>query len=200
MLQLLRSWLFPPACVVCDAPGPGLCAACAPGPRDGVRFAVGGIPAYALGAYDGSLRRAVVAMKRGVRDPLDAFAALLAEAPLAGTLVPVPTTRLRAAERGFDQSVELARRIADARGVPYAALLRKRGRPQAGRRRAERLAARGRFGLVPGSALPEAATLLDDVCTTGATLRDASATLRDAGVRVERIVVLARRGAEDRGR
>ena len=150
---------------------------------------------FALGAYDGALRRAIVAMKHGERDPLEAFADLLAaRAPLDGALVPLPTSRARRAERGFDQSVELARRVAARRGVPCAELLDKRGAAQEGLRRRERLAATGRFRLRPGVPLPAAVTLLDDVCTTGATARDAARVLRAAGVDVRGIVVVARSG------
>lgn len=191
MLEILRAWVFPSACVACDVPGPALCVLCAPGAADAVAFAVDGVPAFALGAYEGPLRAAVIAMKHGARDPLDAFAALLRAAPVEGTLVPVPTTRRRAAERGFDQGVALARRLAAARGLPYAELLHKRGGPQAGRGRRDRLESNGRFSLRPVP-LPPTVTLVDDVCTTGATLRDAARTLRAAGITVARIVVVAR--------
>jgi predicted amidophosphoribosyltransferase len=203
-IGFLRAWLFPPACVACDAPGPGLCAACAPGPGAALAFDIDGVPAFALGPYEGALRRAVVALKHGERDPLDALAALLERAPVDGVLVPVPTTRRRAAERGFDQSVQLARRLAVRRGLPCAELLAKHGRAQAGRGRSERLAAHGRFGLRAGTegaglTLPREVTLLDDVCTTGATLRDALWTLREQAVEVRRIVVVAR-ALDDRPR
>jgi predicted amidophosphoribosyltransferase len=154
---------------------------------------VGGIPAYALGRYEGAVRRAIVAMKNGERDILDAFADLLAaRAPLEGVLIPLPTTRGRILDRGFDQSVELARRLAGLRGVPIAEVLEKRGAPQAGLNRRGRLGAAGRFRLRRGAAPPATATLLDDVCTTGATVRDAARVLHGAGVDVRRIVVLAR--------
>ena len=193
MRDFLRTWLFPPACVACEAPGPALCAACGPPARDAIAFVVGGVPAFALGRYEGALRRAIVAMKNGRRDPLDVFAELLtARAPLDGVLVPLPTSRGRILERGFDQSVELARRLAALRGVALAEVLEKRGAPQAGRNRSGRLAAAGRFRVRRGAALPKVATLLDDVSTTGATARDAVRVLREVGVAVRRIVVLAR--------
>ncbi|HTD35542.1 MAG TPA: hypothetical protein VK665_17880 [Candidatus Elarobacter sp.] len=214
MREFVRTWLFPPACVACDAPGPALCAACGPSARDALTFEVGGVPAFALGRYEGALRRAIVAMKNGERDPLDAFAALLAaRASLDGAVVPLPTTRGRVLDRGFDQSVELARRLAALRGVACADVLEKRGVPQAGRNRRGRLAAADRFRVRRGAAwsgatatpttatpsttasastLPTVATLLDDVCTTGATVRDAARVLREAGVKVRRVVVLAR--------
>jgi len=132
-------------------------------------------------------------MKRGERDPLDVFGDLLAAAaPLDGVLIPLPTSRHRAAERGFDQSVELARRLAALRDMACAELLVKRGAAQAGLGRRKRLAAADRFRVRRGVALPAAATLIDDVCTTGATARDAVRVLREAGVAVRRIIVLAR--------
>ncbi|MDB5069889.1 MAG: hypothetical protein JWM87_1000 [Candidatus Eremiobacteraeota bacterium] len=207
MLDVLRTWLFPPACVSCDALGPAVCAACAPSPRDAIAFTLDGVPAFALGQYERALRTAIVAMKRGERDPLDVFARLLAErAPLdlsagaagisaagaGGVLVPLPTSRRRAAERGFDQSVEIARRLAARCGVACTEVLEKRGPAQESRGRRERLAAAGRFRLRREVALPAAAMLFDDVCTTGATLRDAIRVLGEAGVEVRRIIVLAR--------
>ncbi len=165
-------------------------------PRDAVAFSLDGIPAFALGAYDGALRRAIMAMKKGERDPLDAFADLLAaRAPIDGTLVPLPTSLGRIVERGFDQSVELARRVSARRGIACAELLRKHGRPQEGRGRHERLAAAGRFRLRADAPLPAIVTLLDDVCTTGATARVAARALRAAGVDVRRLVVVARSGS-----
>jgi predicted amidophosphoribosyltransferase len=76
-----------------------------------------------------------------------------------------------------------------------AELLDKRGRAQEGRTRLERLAATGRFQLRPGVPLPDAVTLLDDVCTTGATARDAARVLRAAGVDVKGLVFVARSGS-----
>ncbi len=199
MLDLLRRWLFPPACVACDAFGPALCAKCAPSLRDAIDFEVDGVPAFALGAYEGALRRAVVALKHGERDPLEALAELLAaRAPVIGTLVPLPTSRQRSDARGFDQSVELVRRVAQRRALPHAELLRKRGAPQDGRSRLSRLRAAGRFRLERGVDLPRTATLVDDVCTTGATARDALQTLASAGVTVRRLVFVARTSPDRR--
>jgi predicted amidophosphoribosyltransferase len=162
-----------------------------------VHFTLDGVPAFALGSYAGTLREAIVAMKHGERDPIDAFATLLDAAPIEGALIPLPTTRARAAQRGFDQSVAIVRRVAERRGLPWADLLEKHGAPQAGRDRADRLRPAKRFALKHGIALPACVTVFDDVCTTGGTLTDALLTLREAGVEVRRIVVLARKLAAE---
>ena len=193
MLDFVRALLFPPACAACDAPGPALCARVRAVAARRADFRLDGVPGFALGPYDGALRRAIVAMKHGERDPLDAFADLLAaRATIDGVILPLPTSRSRAAERGFDQAVELGRRLAARRGLACAHVLVKRGAPQEGRTRRQRLDASGRFALRHGVRLPDRVTLVDDVCTTGATARDAIGVLRAAGLDVRRIIMIAR--------
>jgi predicted amidophosphoribosyltransferase len=189
---LLRAWLFPVWCIGCAAPGTGLCAACAALVAPPAPFRLGGFPVWAAASYAGLVRDAIVAMKRGERAYLDPLASLVTPlVPVGTVLVPVRTTRGRAAERGFDQAVALALRAARLREAACADILRKRGGPQRGRGRAERLAAHGRFSLQRGAAIPRAAILFDDVVTTGATLSDAAATLELAGCRVTGAVVVA---------
>jgi len=137
------------------------------------------------------VRAALLAMKRGERAYLGPLAALLGPLlPAGAVLVPVPTTRRRAAERGFDQAVELAHRAAASRTGRIVAALRKTGAAQRGRGRDERLAAAGRFH-VPVAPDAGPVWLVDDVVTTGATLLDAAGALRAAGWRVAGAVVVA---------
>lgn len=180
------------ACLGCDAPGISLCRDCAPAPQRARRVHAFGIDVIAAGEYDGVLRDAIVAMKRGERAYLDALAPLLVpHCPPGASIVPLPTLLARARERGFDQSVELARRVGAELGRPPALVLRKAGAAQRGRDRDARLNAQITFSLQPRIALPKEAVLLDDVCTTGATISAAAGTLGAAGVTVRGAVVLA---------
>jgi ComF family protein len=158
----------------------------------------GDLAILAAGRYAGVLRRAILLYKRGRRDAGDALAALLADRlaellPRAAVLVPVPTSPRRRRARGFDQSVRLARELGVHSGLPVIlALAQVAGDAQRGRSRGARLAARGRFectaaALVAGMRV----VLVDDVVTTGATLRDCAATLERCGAFVESAAVLA---------
>jgi predicted amidophosphoribosyltransferase len=189
----LRPWLFPVWCIGCGEPGSGLCAGCV-GPARPVHVTTGGIAVVAASDYGGAVRAAILALKRGERAYLDPLAALLVPLVAPGvTIVPVTTTRRRAAERGFDQARELARRVAALRSGAVADVLRKHGAPQRGRGRDERLVASGRFALRPGHAVPQRLLLLlDDVITTGATLRDAARVLAAGGCSILGAVVVAR--------
>jgi len=190
VFDALRDLVFPVACLGCSRPRVAICERCVP-PEERLTFWIGTISVRALGSYDGLLRRAIVRMKDGERAYLDAFAALIAtRLPPRSALVPLPTTAHRRAARGFDQSVVIAERVAAATGVPALMRLKKQGSPQHGRRRKERL--RGPEFVLDKRGLPEAVTLLDDVCTTGSTIRAAVAELTAAGVRVDGTIVIAR--------
>ena len=199
MFAALLEAIFPSACGACGREGSGLCSACAP-PRDAIeRFSTGGLRVAASARYEGAIRAAVLAMKRGRRDVAAALGDLLAErlgncVPRDAALVPAPTTRARRRERGFDQAEVLARRVARRLDVSCADLLRRvPGAPQQGRSRAERVGSQARFALSGAAFGPSLRVMLvDDVVTTGATLRDAAAALEAAGVEVLGAIVAAR--------
>jgi len=198
-LDVIFDYLFPAACVACGARPGAICEACLPSPAATQCFALGSLRVAALGTYDGPLRRAVLALKRGRRDVGAALASALAcrfsaELRQQSSLVPVPTTAERRAERGFDQGALLARELGHRSGLGVLDILRQTaGDAQRGRSRSARLGARGRFrcsaaAIVPGLEI----VLVDDVATTGATLRDCRAVLESAGARVTGALVVAR--------
>ncbi len=198
MIERTLAFLYPPSCAGCRHAGAVLCAACRPSPGERLSFHVGAAPVVALGSYAGALRRAVLALKAGRRDLAPVFAAGLARAGAhllhpGRVLVAVPTTRRRRSLRGFDQGRLLAAELERCCGLPALALLRAAGAAQQGRDRNARLEARGRFACESASLARGLAVLLvDDVVTTGATLRDCTATLERAGARVEGALAIAR--------
>ena len=111
-------------------------------------------------------------------------------------LVPVPASRARRRERGFNQAGLLARSLSRALGWPRESLLTRRGgRRQARLGRHERAAnVEGRFLLREGAPRPaeRSALLVDDVVTTGATAGACAAALRGGGTRVLGTVAFAR--------
>jgi len=106
----------------------------------------------------------------------------------------VPLHPARARERGFNQAERLARVLGAALSLPVVPGL-ARLRPTAaqvgltGRQREANVA--GAFHWVGSGPPPAGAGLVDDVCTTGATLRAAADGLTAAGGSVAAFLVLA---------
>jgi predicted amidophosphoribosyltransferase len=157
----------------------GLCPVCWAGfSRGGQRRLAGGVLVRSAYDHRGTARLLVHRLKYGGHA---AAAALLAEAMVAllptGTavLVPVPRARLRRWRYGVDPALELARALGRRQGVPVAAALapewwhRRRAGPAGVHRGLPR------FRLI--RPVPGGAVLVDDVVTTGATLRAAAAAL-----------------------
>ena len=193
MLYEILATLFPPQCAVCNAVGSGLCDRCAPEGAARVTVRLRTLRLAALGRYEASLRQAVLALKAGRRDVAGELGRRLAACvEPASVLVPVPTTRARRLQRGFDGAALLAQIAADrANACVLPSLEQIAGDAQRGRDRSARLAACGRFAWRGESLSGRRVVLLDDVATTGATLEDCAATLRAAGGIVDEAVVVA---------
>jgi ComF family protein len=114
----------------------------------------------------------------------------------AQCVIPMPLSAERLAQRGYNQALEIARRLAPAK-VDARLLLRLRDTPvQTALGRRERQAnVRGAFGVEPlrQTELRGLHVLLvDDVMTSGASLFEAAGTLRAAGAASVAALVFAR--------
>lgn len=223
-LKRLYAGLLPAACVLCAAPldrGPHFCAACARAlPRPAHHCPVCAAPAATETAapcgqcqrrpppydrvrapfrYGPPVDRLVQGAKYSGR--LDWLAVLAHQllrhvqaSPQVELLVPVPLHRARLRDRGYNQSLELARPVARALRLPLRhALARVRAtRAQTGLPAVERRA-NLRDAFAPIQALAgEPVALVDDVMTSGATAEAAAASLRAAGAARVEVWVVAR--------
>jgi ComF family protein len=192
--------ITPPVCEACGDPLPSWraisleCNRCPRCRRRDLHVTHG----RAIGAYEGSLRAIVHALKydgrRSVAKPL---ASLLAQHGAdvlmnADVVVPVPLHRSRKRSRGFNQAAEIARHLP----VPAADVLRRvRATPSqtdlpAARRHAN---VRNAFALRRHARIKDrVVVLVDDVSTTGATLEASAQVLLEAGAREVRALTVAR--------
>jgi ComF family protein len=139
-----------------------------------------GVSVWAPVAYSGPARDLVRALKfRGAIGVADAMAAqIVANAPaglLDAPLVPVPLHPRRFRKRGFNQAAAIAEAVGRRAGLSVLDCLGRWGSSvtQIGRNRAERTAGPvGRIELrAPAEAAATRLLLVDDVVTTGATVR-----------------------------
>ncbi len=192
--------LSPPACAACDAPVPHLVAFC----RTCVGTIVSSGDPLVVGRFGGALATAVHRLKFGDRPDLARPLGALLAARCRGAglsraavdlVVPVPLGLGRLARRGYNQSALLASRI--ARGLEVDALRLGLTRLRETSAQAE-LGREGREENVRGAFAPRGSRLegrrvllVDDVRTTGATLRAAARAVALGGGTVVAEAVVA---------
>jgi len=179
-------WLEPPLCQRCGRPisKPGVCRHC----QDNVSYLA---RIRAVSAHLPPLRRAVHALKyEGTRVLADPLGDILAEcwrreSMPAEVIVPVPLHRARLRQRGYNQSRLLAEALSKRTGLSMDANALVRGRntlSQVGLSHKERWDnVWGAFQCTSASLCGCSVLLIDDVCTTGATLEACAAALLEAG-------------------
>ena len=195
-------------CPVCAGPAPAgdaslaaICGACLVDP-----------PPWTLTlapfTYSPPLRRVIEGLKsgNGLREArvlgnllIPAIQSRYANDALPKALIPLPLARTRQRRRGFNQAELLAKVIAGGLGLPRIGgrLVRVRNDPpQRTLPRSARLRnVRGAFAVRTRGrhkSLPRCVALIDDVSTTGATVRAAAEALRRAGVEEIHVWVAAK--------
>lgn len=113
----------------------------------------------------------------------------------ADLIIPVPLSRKRLSQRGFNQSELIARRFGKTVGIPCeaGAMMKLRDtRQQVGLTADERKAnLSGAFAAEPSYIKGKRILLLDDVMTTGSTFAECSAVLLDAGAKTVKCLSVA---------
>ena len=177
---------------------PGLCGPCRSIPRAFRRARAGFV-------YEAGVRRCLHALKFGGRTRLGGLLGEVAarrwvdagELSSYAAVVPVPLSRRRLRERGFNQAEQIARAVARVVEAPlYRRVLFKvkERPPQAGLSAGKRLTnvASAYRARVPSSLEGRDVLLVDDVLTTGATAEAASSVLLASGVGAVDVLTLAR--------
>ncbi len=199
----LLDFVFPSRCAVCEALGPNLCADChqvlRPSPHDFQRGPVVGRAATLLSP---EISKLLVSFKdRGqsalVSDLNELIAPLVAELAAFSEvvhLVPAPSRMENFARRGFTPSVVLARALSNQvtnTRVLNCLVLAKNVRDQvglSGAQRHENLAGSMSLNQRVGGRL---CFVVDDICTTGATLIEAWRALSVGGANVLGALVIS---------
>lgn len=109
--------------------------------------------------------------------------------------VPIPISKRRYQRRGFNQALDLANQLYNATGIPvYDVLERCREtKPQSSCKKEERTRnIRGAIKVKEDFYLQESVTLafIDDIYTTGSTVRECIYMLEKAGIKLNKVYVL----------
>lgn len=210
-----RTWkacldfVFPPHCVACGAGGAWFCEEChakASASAPITSHLEDSLQVTSLTWHINPLRRVVHAIKyEGARVVAPLIAQLMAEgystlSNSAELVVPVPLHRSRIRRRGYNQAALLAEALGAKAGLKVDTDLLERlrdTRSQVGLSKAERHAnVSGAFRVTKPLAV-EHILLVDDVCTSGATLRDCARALAEAGAVHVDALTLTRAGRSE---
>src|SRR3989344_1816283 len=207
MFDFILNILYPDSCLGCHKANVPLCTKCvdaipdAPYTRDNHRARF----AYA----DPIMRKAIRALKyrhasriAGILGPyladiiLEDFGDVIDYKSERTIIVPAPLSRERLAERGVNQDELLAESVSNITGLYSELAVEKIRHTESqvalGNRKARLHNLEGAFNVPnPTSVARKDVLIIDDVYTTGATIRELSRTLRAAGARSTRAYTLA---------
>ena len=207
--------IFPKNCLICKSAGRylceecvskvrkvgGICPVCNKGSIDGFthikckkKYGVDGL--VSVFEYEGVIRKAIIALKYKysteiIGEIVDYSLKVLKDrnvlVPNYCTLVPIPMHWLKENSRGFNQSYELGKQVAEKMGwefTPNILVRTKLNTPQAQLSGKERVVnIKNVFALAPNIDMSQYRniTLFDDVYTTGSTLKEATKVLKRSG-------------------
>ncbi len=210
--SLILNLIFPQKCVGCGKENEILCDEC----LAKIDYS-GGAPRpyiFAASAYnDAYVKKTIWLLKyRGVRGAAESLAKLIyerageARLPIGSRasksnwiIIPIPLSKKRLRERGFNQSELIAKHIAAKMSIMIKTdVLYKKIHTESQvsiKDRAKRLNnVKGSFAVKNREAVKNKnIILIDDVCTTGATISEARKVLREAGAKKIIGAVAARR-------
>lgn len=223
LLDAVIGWVAPPTCLICQEEGAALCESCINAEiipygehcwNCGARSFSGrtcekcrksGTPRHVWlsTTYEGAAQQLIKLYKFGnLRVAADSIANLMFEtfwsfnnenAEYLVVSIPTATSRIRG--RSFDHSALLAREVAKLLGQQYLPALGRLGQGrQVGKSRKERLEQiNNKFYLKSGLVKGQKILIIDDVVTTGGTLRAATKVLRAAGAKQVDALVFSKR-------
>jgi ComF family protein len=165
------------------------------------------IPLYSWGIYDGALKRAIAACKYDNHpEIMEAIGEKIGDAwqrSVKGkqnlkkiSIVPIPLHAKKLKSRGFNQAEILARRFCESTQLPCSPKLLQRVKDTKAQMQTKTVKEREdnlsqAFTVQPHSNHRDV-ILFDDIYTTGATIREAIATLANSNIAVRGVIVLAR--------
>jgi ComF family protein len=214
MLKNLLSLFLKPNCPLCQRPAEQIvCKYCSRQLKscqldDCTQFWQGDLPVFVWGVYGSYLKRAIASLKYDLhQDIAELLGIWLAQAwlncPLSSryeklVVVPIPIHQVKLKERGFNQAELIARRFCQVTGYTLKANLLQRIRntevmfglnPTQRQKNIAQAFALGTDYHRFNSMVP--VLILDDIYTTGTTVREASQVLRTHGVKVIGVVAVA---------
>lgn len=216
MYQAVLNAVFPPRCVLCGRliepqNDQGLCRLCRWQDYQNPQPLEEGQRGRCSLVYEDQLQRAIHRMKyKGCRSYGLYFARWMAKEGAAWAaemdfdrMTAVPLAKGRMKSRGYNQAEVMARELSRLCRVPYEPLLRRKRetRPQRGLAREQRgLNLAGAFEVQGGREEPRRICVVDDIYTTGSTVRSCMRALRERWPEAEIwFWVLARRKSEKDG-
>lgn len=163
------------------------------------------LPVFTWGMYGGALKRAIAALKYEnkpqIAQPLGFWLAdawlNLRSTSSQPIVVPIPLHATKLSDRGFNQAELLARSFCQITGLKLRSQGLERARQTvrqfelSGKEREQNLAGAFQLGADFRRRPVSPVLLLDDIYTTGATVRSAARTLHQAGIGVCGVVAIA---------